>query len=106
MTTNWTAAVLACSALVAGQALAAQMTKEEIISAATQRGLCGLDRSPVDGYYDESGRALVVCAEVEGFVPLAGALGLGGTGAALAGLVAVALGAGGGGATSTTPSSD
>lgn len=84
-----------------------QMSKEELIQWAADRGACGA-KSVVDAAYLSDGRVQVTCGAAgrgaaAGGAALAG--GLAGGGGALAGLlgvVVVAAAAGSGGSTSTT----
>lgn len=78
-----------------------RMTNEELIAWATAQNACGEDLSVLEAQYESetSQRVVVRCGEATGFVPLAGAVGLGGAGAAAAaglGLAAIAAGGGGG----------
>lgn len=93
------AALMAAALPVAVQAQ--QLTAEQLIQLATERGTCG-DLVPVAARY-EGGRAIVSCGAAPGTTPPVGMAGAGGLGATAAGMAVFAGLVGGGGSTSTTP---
>ncbi|WP_283180222.1 hypothetical protein [Gemmobacter sp. 24YEA27] len=81
----------------------AQLTKEQLLQLALDRGVCNGDLVPIEAAYGSDNRVFVTCGSATGFTPLAGGLGgLGAAGAAGLGLVLIASGGGTDGTTSTT----
>ncbi len=101
------AVLLAC---IAAMPVGAQdLSKEQLIALAVERGTCGEGKTPVDAYYKTPKTIGVECSEdATGFVPALGGLGL--LGAATGGALALAVVGGGGGgdatAVTTAPSTN
>lgn len=97
---------LLCAAPLSAQN-AQQMSQEQLIQWATDRGTCG-ENSVVDAKYLDDGRVQVTCGHTGAGAAAGGAAlagGLAGTGGALAavvGVVVVAAAAGAGGSSNTT----
>ncbi len=86
--------------IAATPVVAQDLTKEQLIALAVERGTCGEGKTPVNAYYKTPKTIGVECSEdATGFVPALGGLGL--LGAASGGALVLAVVAGGGGGDAT-----
>lgn len=96
-----------CAAGLISPAMAQQLSKEQLLQLAVERGTCGAELVPVDAVYRDASTITVTCGEATGFIPVAAGLGAaGGAAAAAAGLALLAAGGGGSNSTVTTPSTN